>query len=101
MRDISTKLRIMAGLLGTVAFGATDTALAKSQHIARGVEKFPYNYTCQSSSFYPGYYCYEPGPYFNWSYNWYTSHYAYAAYDSYGCATAVWKGWRWVRGRVC
>jgi multimeric flavodoxin WrbA len=32
--------------------------LAKPHHVARSVEKVPYNYTCQSSWYYPGYYCY-------------------------------------------
>src|ERR1700752_3437849 len=95
MKDILTKLGIVTGLLGTIAFGASDTALAKPHHVARNVEKVPYNYTCQSSLFYPGYYCYEPDS-SNWSYDRYPSDYAYNwypnyyAHDSYGCTTAVW-----------
>ena len=107
MKDILTKLGIMTGLLGAIAFGATDTALAKAHHGARSVEKIPYNYTCQSSWFYPGYYCYEPGPYYNWSYDWYPSNYAnswypsYYAYGSYSCTAAVWDGSQWVRRSAC
>jgi hypothetical protein len=78
MKNILTKLGIMTGLLGTIAFGATDTALAKPHHVARSVEKVPYNYTCQSSWYYPGYYCYQPNRYYNWSYDWYPSYYAYS-----------------------
>jgi hypothetical protein len=102
MKDILTKLGIVTGLLGTLAIGATGTALAKSHHVARNVEKVPYNYTCQSSWFYPGYYCYD-----NSSSDWYPSYYAYNwypsyyAYDSYGCTTAAWDGWQWVRRRAC
>jgi hypothetical protein len=75
----------------------TGTALARSHQAAGTVEKFPYNYTCQSSWFYPGYYCYEPGAY-SLSYNWYPSSYAYG---SYACAAAVWNRGRWVQARVC
>jgi hypothetical protein len=106
MKDILKKLGIMTGLLGTIAFGATGAALAKPHHVARSVEKAPYNFTCQSSWYYPGYNCYEPGRYYNWSYNWYPSYYAYNwypsyyAYDSYACTT-VWDGWQWVRTRAC
>ena len=102
MKDILTKLGIATGLLGALALGATETALAKPHHVARSVEKVPFNYTCQSSWFYPGYYCYE-----NWSYDRYPSYYAYNwypsyyAYDSYACTTAVWDGSHWVRGRTC
>jgi hypothetical protein len=87
MKDILTKLGIMTGLLGAIAFGATDTALAKPRHVARSVEKVPYNYTCQSSWFYPGYYCYEDRSYDRYpSYHAYNrSLYAYGsdAYNSY------------------
>jgi hypothetical protein len=76
MKDILTKLGLMAGLLGSVALGATGTASAKPHHVARSVEQAPYNYTCQSSWYYPGYYCYVPGS-SNWSYDWYPSYYAY------------------------
>jgi hypothetical protein len=82
------------------AFGFIDTSrttLAKSHQAARTLEKIPYKYACQSSWFYPGYYCYEPGPY-SLSYNWYPSSYAYG---SYACAAAVSNGGRWVQGRVC
>jgi hypothetical protein len=98
MKEILKRLGIMTGLLGTIAFGATDTALAKPHHVTRSVEQVPYNYTCQSSWFYPGYYCDEPGRYYNWSHDWYPNYYTY---NSYSCTTAVWDGWQWVRGRVC
>jgi hypothetical protein len=102
-KDILTKLGIVTGLLGALAFGASDAALAKPHHVARSVEKAPYNYTCQSSWFYPGYYCYEPGPYYNWyptyyANNWYPGYYAYG---SSSCTAAVWDGSQWVRRRVC
>ena len=91
MKDILTKLGIVTGLLGTIAFGATGTALAKPHHVARSVESVPSNYTCQSSWYYSGYYCYQPGRYYNWSYawspgyayNWYPSYYGYNWYPSY------------------
>lgn len=107
MKDILTKLAIMTGLLGALAFGAGVTALAKPHHVARSVEKVSFNYACQSSWFYPGYYCYEPGPYYNWSYERYPTYYAYNwyaaydAYDSYSCAAVVWDGSQWVRRRAC
>jgi hypothetical protein len=106
MKDILTKLGIVTGLLGTIAFGATGAALAKTTHAARSVEKVPYNYTCQSSWFYPHTYCYQPSQYYNWSYDWYPS-YAYNWYPSYyaygssSCTAAAWDGWQWVRRRVC
>jgi hypothetical protein len=98
MKDILTKLGMVTGLLGTLALGAGDTASAKPHHVARSLENFPVNYTCQSSWFYPYYYCYEPGPYYNWSYDWYPSYYAY---DAYSCTAAVWDGSQWVRRRTC
>ena len=98
MKNMLTKLGIITGLLETIAFGATGTALAKPRHAASGAEKVPYNYTCQRSWYYPGYYCYEPAAYYNWSYDWYPSYYAY---DSHSCTAAVWDGWQWVRRRVC
>jgi hypothetical protein len=78
MKNVLTKLGIVTGLLGTIALGATDTALAKPRHAARSVEQVPSNHTCQSSWYYPGYYCYE-----NWSYDWYPSYYSYNWYPSY------------------
>jgi hypothetical protein len=98
MKDILTKLGIVTGLLGALAVGAGDTASAKPHRVARNVERFPVNYTCQSSWFYPGYYCYEPATYYNWSYDWSPSYYAY---DSYTCTAAVWDGSQWVRRRTC
>jgi hypothetical protein len=98
MKDILTKLGIVTGLLGALALAATDTASAKPHRVARSVEKFPVNYTCQNAWFYPGYYCYEPGAYSNVSYDWYPSYYAY---DSYSCTAAVWDGSQWVRKRTC
>jgi hypothetical protein len=107
MKDNLTKLGAVAGLLGTLAFAASDTASAKPHHVAHSMEKFPINYTCQSSWFYPGYYCYEPAQYYNWSYDEYPTDYAYNwypgyyAYDSYLCTAAVWNGSQWVRRRTC
>jgi hypothetical protein len=107
MKDILTKLGMVIGVMGSLAVGAGGTASAKPHHVARSVEKVPFNDTCQSSWSYPGYYCYEPGPYYNWSYDWYPTYYAYNwypgydAYDSYSCAATVWNGLQWVRRRTC
>jgi hypothetical protein len=98
MTDILAKLGIVTGLLGLIAFWATDAASARPQHVARSVVQIPYNYTCQGSWSYPGYYCYEPSQYYNASYDWYPSN---SAYDSYSCTAAVWDGSHWVRRRVC
>ena len=98
MKSVLTKIGITTGVLGAIALGATSASFAKSRHAASSAEKIPYNYTCQRSWFYPGYYCYEPDPYDWRSSNWNP---AYYAYDSYSCTAAVWDGWRWVRRQVC
>jgi hypothetical protein len=96
MMNMLTKCGIVTGLLGTLAVGATDAIAAKSQRVARNADSIPYNYTCRSSWFYPGYYCYQPDSYYNWSYDWNPSYYAY---DS--CTAAVWDGSQWIRRRAC
>ena len=57
------------------------------------LREIPYNYTCKPSWFYPGYYCYQAGPYDV------PGHDAYGS--SYSCPAAVWNGRQWVRREVC
>ena len=97
MRSVLTKLGIIAGLVGTLALSATSPTLAKAKRTATGVERLPYNYTCEASWFYPGYYCYQASSYYQ--YDRFPAYYAYGG--SYSCTAAVWNGWRWVRKRVC
>jgi hypothetical protein len=93
MGHILTKLGIIAGLVGASSLGAAGPTVAKSHPTAGTVDQVPYNYTCKTSWFYPGYYCYQAGPYDV------PGHDAYGS--SYSCLAAVWNGRQWVRREVC
>ena len=97
MRCILTRLGVFAGLAGALALGAAGPTLAKSSRAATGGDTIPYNYTCELSWFYPGYYCYQPSAYYQ--NNGYPAYYAYGT--PYSCTAATWNGWQWVRTRVC
>jgi hypothetical protein len=93
MKRLSTKLGIVAGLVGATFLTAAIPAAAKSHRTTSTTEQIPYNYTCKPSWFYPGFYCYQADPYYAQGYD------AYGSYQS--CPAAVWNGRQWVRREVC
>jgi hypothetical protein len=96
MRHAITKPGIIAGLVGSMFLSAAGSSLAKPRTIITSGNT-PYNYTCEPSWFSPGYYCYQPAPYY--VYNAYPGYYAHGSYNS--CTEAVWNGWQWVSKQVC
>jgi hypothetical protein len=97
MRRILTKLGIFIGLAGALSLSAASPTLAKLHRPATSSDTAAYDYTCEGSWFYAGYYCYQPSAYYQYyGYPWY---YAYGS--SYPCTGVTWNGWQWVRTRAC
>jgi hypothetical protein len=93
MRHILTKLGIIAGPCGRKfpGCGGPHSREVASNGRHRGTDSLQLH--VQVFWFYPGYYCYQAGPYDM------PGHDAYGS--SYSCLAAVWNGRQWVRREVC